>query len=257
MRRIDANECKAVNAAFGVAGCAAGAANGAGTGAAAGGVAGGSVGGVAGAAVGGVAGGVAGAAAGCAVGAAGAPGAGAGAGAAVGGAAGAAAAAAANGGAANVGVDAMGNVTGPAASAEGISAVSSNDSGGGGGGGKVICTELCRNGAIEHEVWMADIRYSRQNFSEQTMRGYHLWGIPYVKLMRKYPTFAKLAEYPTLWFAEDIAYRMGVLSKPNYKGWVLREVFFRPVCFGIGLFAKARDWQALWRDGVTPAGVRS
>ena len=132
-----------------------------------------------------------------------------------------------------------------------------SDSGGGGGGGKVICTELCRNGAIEHEVWMADIRYSRQNFSEQTMRGYHLWGIPYVKLMRKYPSFAKLAEHPTRWFAEDIAYRMGVLSKPNYKGWVLREVFFRPVCFGIGLFAKARDWQALWRDGVTPSGVRS
>lgn len=133
--------------------------------------------------------------------------------------------------------------------------VVSND--GGGGGGKVICTELCRNGAIEHEVWMADIRYSRQNFSEQTMRGYHLWGIPYVKLMRKYPSFAKLAEHPTRWFAEDIAYRMGVLSKPNYKGWVLREVFFRPVCFGIGLFAKARDWQALWRDGVTPSGVPS
>ena len=129
--------------------------------------------------------------------------------------------------------------------------------GGGGGGLKVICTELCRNGAIEHEVWMADIRYSRQNFSEQTMRGYHLWGIPYVRLMRKYPAFAKLAEHPTRWFAEDIAYRMGVLSKPNYKGWVLREVFFRPVCFGIGLFAKARDWQALWRDGVKPAGVRS
>jgi hypothetical protein len=128
---------------------------------------------------------------------------------------------------------------------------------GGGGGGKVICTELCRNGAIDHEVWMADIRYSRKNFSEQTMRGYHLWGIPYVRLMRKYPAFAKLAEHPTRWFVEDIAYRMGVLSKPNYKGWVLREVFFRPVCFGIGLFAKARDWQALWRDGVTPAGVRS
>ena len=100
------------------------------------------------------------------------------------------------------------------------------DVGGGGGGGKVICTELCRNGVIEHDVWMADIRYSRDNFSAQTMRGYHLWGIPYVKLMRQYPAFAKLAAYPTRWFAADIAYRMGVLSKPNYKGGVLREVFF-------------------------------
>ena len=142
-------------------------------------------------------------------------------------------------------------------SPEGGQVCTTSDSGGGGGGGKVICTELCRNGAIEHEVWMADIRYSRQNFSEQTMRGYHLWGIPYVKLMRKYPSFGKLAEHPTRWFAEDIAYRMGVLPKPNHKGWVLREVFFRPICFGIGLFAKARDWRALWRDGVTPAGVRS
>lgn len=137
-------------------------------------------------------------------------------------------------------VDALGNQTG---------AVS--DSGGGGGGGKVICTELCRNGIIEHDVWMADIRYSRENFSEQTMRGYHLWGIPYVKLMRKSPLFAKIAAYPTSWFAEDIAYRMGVRAKPNLKGWVLREILFRPICSVIGVFAKARDWQALWRnDGV-------
>jgi hypothetical protein len=90
---------------------------------------------------------------------------------------------------------------------------------------------------------------------ETIVDGYHLWGIPYAKLMRKYHSFAKLAEHLTHWFAEDIAYRMGVLSKPNYKGWVRLEVFFQPVCFGIGLFAKARHWQALWRDGVTPAGV--
>lgn len=131
---------------------------------------------------------------------------------------------------------------------------SQNDSdGGGGGGGKVICTELCRNGIIEHDVWMADIRYSRENFSEQTMRGYHLWGIPYVKLMRKSPLFTKIAAYPTTWFAEDIAYRMGVRAKPNLKGWVLREILFRPICSVIGVFAKARDWQALWRNEGTQA----
>jgi hypothetical protein len=50
-----------------------------------------------------------------------------------------------------------------------------NDEGGGRNGSKVICTELCRNSTIEREVWMADFSYSRQNFSEQTMRGYHLW----------------------------------------------------------------------------------
>jgi hypothetical protein len=120
------------------------------------------------------------------------------------------------------------------------------DVGGGGGGGKVICTELCRNGVIEHDVWMADIRYSRDNFSAQTMRGYHLWGIPYVKLMRQYPAFAKVAAYPTRWFAADIAYRMGVRSKPNYAGWAVRELAFRPICWSLGIVAKARDWQSLW-----------
>ena len=228
-------------------------------------------GGRASAAIGAAAGANAGAAAGSSAGVAAATGAGGSAacGAAVGGVAGAAAGAAAGGAAgaatsvgnaSNAGSAAgatAGAAAGHSAAVAACTPSNSNDGGGGGGGGKVICTELCRNGSIDHEVWMADIRYSRQNFSEQTMRGYHLWGIPYVKLMRKYPSFAKLVEHPTRWFAEDIAYRMGVLSKPNYKGWVLREVFFRPVCFGIGLFAKARDWQALWRDDVTPSGVRS
>jgi hypothetical protein len=73
--------------------------------------------------------------------------------------------------------DALGNVQGPNAD---------------GGGGKVICTELCRNGVIEHDVWMADIRYSRDNFSAQTMR----------------------------------------------------ELAFRPICWSLGIVAKARDWQS-------------
>lgn len=126
---------------------------------------------------------------------------------------------------------------------------SSGDGGGGGGGGKVVCTELCRRGVIDHEVWMADLRYSRENFSSRTMRGYHLWGIPCVRLMRRYPLLAEMAERPTRWFAEDIAYRMGVCEHPNLKGWVLREVLFRPLCSLLGTFAKARDWRVLWTDG--------
>jgi hypothetical protein len=128
-----------------------------------------------------------------------------------------------------------------------------NKQGGGGDGGKVICTELCRNGVIEHNVWMADLAYSRKHFSEQTMRGYHAWGVPYVKLMRKSPLFAKLAEYPTQAFAQDIAYRMGVVAKPNYMGWALRELAFRPVCWSIGVFAKARDFQHLWTGKMSMA----
>jgi hypothetical protein len=243
MREIELYELPVVHAGQNVA---TGAAQGAVGGVIGGGMAGAANAGFGGAVVGAVSGGVAGTAVGAAAGATGSSG-GFGAGMAAG---------AAVGHAATTGMVGPGEVSTSPASPE-DNGVIGQAFDGGGGGGKVICTELCRNGAIAHEVWMADIRYSRQNFSEQTMRGYHLWGIPYVKLMRKYPSFAKLAEHPTRWFAEDIAYRMGVLTKPNFKGWVLREVFFRPICFGIGPFAKARDWKSLWRDGVTPAGVRS
>lgn len=126
--------------------------------------------------------------------------------------------------------------------------VGGDGGGGGGGGGKVICTELCRMGAIDHALWMADIRYSQDHFSARTLRGYHLWGIPFVRLMRRHPVLARLALPPTRWFAEDIGYRMGVRPEPNRKGWVLRELLFRPMCAGLGLFARARDWRALWPD---------
>jgi len=113
-------------------------------------------------------------------------------------------------------------------------------------GRKVICTELYRNGHIDHKVWAADIQYSRKNFSEQTMRGYHYWGIPFVRLMQKSKLISNLVKHPTRWFAEDIAYRMGVLSKPNHKGWIIREVIFRPACYVIGFFTEQKDWKSLW-----------
>lgn len=43
-----------------------------------------------------------------------------------------------------------------------------------------------------------------------------------------------------------------MLINPKNKDWVLRKIFFRPVCFGIGFFAKELDWQVLWRDSVKP-----
>ena len=110
----------------------------------------------------------------------------------------------------------------------------------------MICTELCRLGAIERDVWLADVRYSQRHFSARTLRGYHLWGMPCVRLMRSHPVLVQLLLPPTRWFAEDIAYRMGVRKQSNWKGWLLREALFRPLCSAIGLFASPRDWRVLW-----------
>jgi hypothetical protein len=120
--------------------------------------------------------------------------------------------------------------------------------GGGGGGGSVICTELCRTGKLDHTTWMASMRYTHAKFSQQTMSGYHVWGVPYVRMMRKSRRFTRWAKAPTTWFAEDNAYRMGDRATPNYKGALIRELLFRPLCWSMGLFANARDWQSLWKD---------
>jgi hypothetical protein len=119
-------------------------------------------------------------------------------------------------------------------------------SGGEGGSGCVICTQLTRTGNMDISTWSAAQRYGNERFSAQVMNGYHTWGVPYVKLMRKSPLFAAIAKRPVNWFAEDLAYRMGARAKPNYMGWALRELAFRPVCWSIGVFAKARDFKHLW-----------
>ncbi len=126
-------------------------------------------------------------------------------------------------------------------------------SGGDGGSPCVICTQLTRTGNMDISTWSAAQRYGNERFSAQVMNGYHAWGVPYVKLMRKSPMFAAIAKRPVNWFAEDLAYRMGVRAKPNYMGWALRELAFRPVCWSIGVFAKARDFQHLWTGKVAMA----
>ncbi len=113
---------------------------------------------------------------------------------------------------------------------------------------KVICTELCRIGTIDMDLWRADVQYSKAHFSECTLRGYHIWGVPYVRLMQKYPVFAKFAQLPVLWFTEDIAYQMGVRPTGNWKGWVLRELGFKPFCSMIGLVTKEKSWKTLWEN---------
>ena len=117
--------------------------------------------------------------------------------------------------------------------------------GGGGGGGRVICTHLMRQGLLDPAIWRADLAYTYKHLSPTTVRGYHLWAIPYVRLMRKSPLAQKLIRPLATWRAEELAYQMGVLQKSNWKGKFLR-LTGEPICFALGIFAKEQNWQGLW-----------
>lgn len=117
---------------------------------------------------------------------------------------------------------------------------------------RVICTHFYRKGMLDRDLWRADLEYTDRHIPAQTIRGYHAWAIPYVRLMRKSPMAEKLM-YPIAYHrARELAFQMGKTSKPSYRGKLIRLIF-EPACFAIGFFAGKQDCDALWleRDGFS------
>lgn len=122
-------------------------------------------------------------------------------------------------------------------------------SGGGNSRGRVICTHFFRRGMFERDLWRADLEFTFQNLSPKTVRGYHVWAIPYVRLMRR----SKLAEaimYPLAKArAVELAHQMGKREKGSFFGKIVRLVG-EPICFAIGHFVEQKEWESLWVDSV-------
>ncbi len=114
-------------------------------------------------------------------------------------------------------------------------------------GDRVICTHFMRKGMMDPALWRADIAFTRQHLPAAMVRGYHLWAIPYVRLMRRSPWAEKLMLPLALWRAEEIAFRMGLREKGNWKGKLLRWTG-EPVCWLIGKVTPEQDWESLWRE---------
>jgi len=121
------------------------------------------------------------------------------------------------------------------------------NSGGNESSGRVICTHFMRKGLMDQALWRADIAFTRQHLPAAMVRGYHLWAIPYVRLMRRSPWAEKLMLPLALWRAEEIAFRMGLREKGNWKGKLLRWTG-EPVCWLIGKVTPEQDWESLWRE---------
>ena len=121
------------------------------------------------------------------------------------------------------------------------------DIGGGGGGGssRVICTYFYKKGMLEREIWEADLKFTRNHLSSVTVRGYHAWAIPYVKLMRKSPLAEKVMFPLAFHRAKEIAYQTGAWHEGSVYGKIIRLVL-EPACFVLGLIAKQKDWEELW-----------
>ncbi|MBS1164924.1 MAG: hypothetical protein H6R00_949 [Proteobacteria bacterium] len=113
--------------------------------------------------------------------------------------------------------------------------------------GRVICTHFYRKGMIDRDVWRADLEFTAHHLSEKTVRGYQYWAIPYVRLMRRSPLAERIMFPLATWRAEELAYQMGMRTRGNWKGKIVR-VIGESICFSIGLFVGEQDWQKLWSE---------
>lgn len=106
--------------------------------------------------------------------------------------------------------------------------------------GRVICTELYEQGLLSRQDYLAEQIYTLRKIHPYTVRGYHLWAVPYVTVMRK---SRALSLFTATWAgarAKEIAHRSGYRAKSNGWGRLVR-VIMEPVCFVLGALAAALD----------------
>lgn len=111
---------------------------------------------------------------------------------------------------------------------------------------RVICTHFMRRGMLDKDLWKADLEFTFNNLSAQTVRGYQYWAIPYVRLMRKSKTAEKIMLPFAKARAEELAYQLGKREKGNWFGKLVRLA--EPVCYLIGAFVLEQDWESLWNE---------
>ena len=99
-----------------------------------------------------------------------------------------------------------------------------NNGAGGSSDNRVICTHFYRKGELDRALWVADTRWTMLHVSEHTQRGYQLWGVPYVRLMRKYKLAETIVRPLALHRANEIAYQLGMRDKPDYIGKLGRVI---------------------------------
>gem|GEM_PF-4799174 len=127
----------------------------------------------------------------------------------------------------------------------------------GGDESRVICTYFYQRGMLDRGDWVADLRFTQQNIGSQTVRGYHAWGIPAVRVMRSGSRMGRIIEpvlhYMAVHRAAELAYRMGRRDKPDYVGKVLRRTL-EPLCWVIGGVVGEQNWRSLYAQ---PSNVRA
>lgn len=118
-----------------------------------------------------------------------------------------------------------------------------------GGMFRVICTELTAQGYMTKRDLRAEEWYTLRKIHPLVVRGYHIWALPYVRVMQKSERFSRFTNWWAGARAQEILYQCGLRKRPHYGGKLVRLIV-EPASFLIGCVAAALDLSELeWKNG--------
>ena len=103
---------------------------------------------------------------------------------------------------------------------------------------KILCAYFNSIGLLPDNIYAADLRYARQFVPDSVNRGYRLWAEPLTAYLKRNPDSILIPILHPLvnGWAEEMAYRMGEVDKPNWIGRVLIHIG-TPIASALGWFA--------------------
>lgn len=111
---------------------------------------------------------------------------------------------------------------------------------------KVICSELVRQGLMSTRARDVCRLYAARHLDGFFERGYHLWAVPCVQLMRRSVVFTRVIAFFTKYRTMEVAYRMDISPTRSFLGRLVCGVHDR-LCTQVGRYVGATDYRILSR----------
>lgn len=99
---------------------------------------------------------------------------------------------------------------------------------------KIVCNELRNQNLISFQDWVHDSRFCAERMPVTVYQGYRVWALPCLKVMRRYPAFARCIAIPAGWYIEDVKFVLGVRQSRHWRGRLLRYGLFIPGSWLLG-----------------------
>jgi len=122
-------------------------------------------------------------------------------------------------------------------------------------GGWIVCTELMRQNRMPKRYWaVGSCVFAR--YPKIGQRGYHFWGVPLVRHLRRkpYSLLSRAACAAFNWRAEDLAAKRGVKgARRRLRGRLVTWVLY-PICMALGTIVPEQNWQQVYDTDPRTAG---